>query len=1244
MASDEILFKVAADLSGLKDDLQDLSGYWEKHNKEIAKGEKAMNDYTTNTVKDYEKVNQALKKNTKQLTEEAKAAVILEKQIQSLNEANKQSFNDEQLKEFNSSLSLIENNLQNLKNLDLSLEDLDLLTKNLKEASNDFEVLNTLIEFFDSKLKTASNNTVNSFDSISSKIEETKLNIKSTEDYIKSVNDQIKNTAPGKFQAELIQEREAAKKALIEEKVALEDYKAQIKSVAKENVSLETQLRRVKDELIELELEGKRGSARWEELRDKAAQYNEVIRDTNQELNRASSHTSNLDHLLGAVSGLVGAFSAAEGAAALFGEQEEELEQTLIKLNGAIALLNGLQAVQIELAKKDTLAYKGLTLIQKQYSIAVDTSAKATSRLLAASKLLGVGLLIGALAAIVVYWEDIAKWMGIVNEETEEINTLNKETNSIYTEQVAKLKVMISAVERGSATLDQQKEAVKDYNKEFGNTLGAVKNYIELEERLITNGDKYIKYLQLKAKAEAATLLQINKIQEALKLRNEVEASPFDYVKSIFGDKTPNEYAKKENEEAAQIAEQAAERYRKIADEVKKESLELAKELGITGSESTKTLGDTVTKYESLLASLVDKGKQLQQQGIESNREREKAALNAQLEEEKAAYLKQIDNLNATEEQKLIIRKKYDEIYNKETGTAYEQLRKDTNEIDEKYNKQFEESRFNAISAINEVYNQEARTERIAIGRKWSKIREELGKQLAETEDYADKLDIKNKLKAITNIEQQEITNFDINTGLERIKREKEIADSILKIYQLNSREIINNEKLKSIQLLANEKDFLEKQLKVYRDSLKFEDQSLFEQLIADLQEVDSELELNNISAKLKQVFSPEVTTDILKIVEALKKVGIEIKDIGEATKKETFSKGLSKWTASIRSFSEQLGKALGLDGIKNKEALKAFSDSLTTSIETSYRALESSLQAEVEYHQERVNLINDTISEVENQVQKEKDLYDEGYANNYELRKKELQDLKDLKRQEEEELKKAQERKNKLAKAELLANAAQQTSNLITAGTEILKAYSGIPFAGILLAAGYIASMFALFAQFKSQAQQAQSFRQGLKEGALTLNGPRHEQGGFGLYDSKSGRKVAEFEDGEKLYVTNRRQQGRYSDILDALIADSQGRGNLEEFLKQKYGVPEVGKQTTQVVRHINRVTVQAAQAKEQASSKNDGVLKELKEFKDAFKSEFDGYKNERDNTTTSWETKEFYFVKKGQTIKKYPKKTTEE
>ncbi|WP_179022057.1 hypothetical protein [Winogradskyella forsetii] len=1247
MANDEILIKVAADLSDLKEGFNNNEELWRKHNAQVASGEKAIKDYVNTVTTENKKVDKALQSNIDKVAAEGKAVQNLEKKFESFNKKNEKSFDTKKIESFNTTLNDVSKNIGNLEQFDISTEDMDYLTGKLSAAQDDFETLNILVDFFESKMKDSATSVADSFDVIKQKIDETKLNISSTQGFIKDIDKQIDNTAPGQDQANLVSERNAATKALNEEKIALADYQAQLKKAREENVSMATQLRKVKDELVQLEIAGERGGARWIELSEKAEVYNDAIASTNAELRRTASSTEGLDNLIGAAAGILGVFSAAEGAAALFGNESEDLQKTLVRLNGAIALLNGLQAIQTELAKKETLAARTLTIVRGQYAIATDSGAKSTVRLAAATKLLGIGLLVGALAAIVVYWKDIAKFIGLTSDETERLNAVQKKSNDIAGEQIAKLKILVDRVEEGKLSFQQKQKAVEDYNEEFGDTLGAVTSYTELEKKLIEQGADYIAYLGLKAKAEAAYQLAVEKSKEALEAQSNTEISLLSRVKSVGSfiagggsGLSAEGFQLESNFDASNEAEEQSKKLQEIADKNEKLFLELRDKLGITVKGASKDVIKEYEKLSNVLESLINQQESYRIDAIENSREREKEILRANLNDEKENYQQQIDDLKVSEAKKAKLREEFNKLYNEESGVAYEQLRKDILKIDEKYENDLLAVKLKAQSAIDSVFKSEAEIERKAIQDKFKAIRDEFEEQLKLTQDVAEKEKIEIQITTLNTAEDKKLSNFDLNTDLDTIDRENEIAQTILAIQQANSKDIIQNEELKQLQLLTLQKNYLNEILDTYQDSFKDVDNQTFLNELTNtlVNSVDSD-EIQDAADRLREAFGEDLANEILKTVEALKEVQGGIDDIGETSNFEKVVGEIGEWTDSIESFSRKLAETLGLQG----KAAEEFAEGVATAIAVTFDSIQSIFQQEIDEHRDKIKSFEESIDEVEEELEREQQLYEDGYANNYEARKADLEDLKARKKEEEEELAKAQKRKATLAKAEFLIDTASQLSNMITAATNIFSWASAIPIIGIPLAIGLVAAMFGAFAVAKVNAYQAigsgQNYRRGLEEGPLSLSGPRHEERGFGLYNSKTGERVAEFEDGEDVLVVNRSQKKKYRRVIDALIADAQGRASLDSTLAMQYSVEPIGNDTMQVIKHVNEITIKSQKSKEEASVNDIEDSKDLKAIKKLLINEFEGFKDERDDAIEAWETKDYYYVKKGNHTKKYRK-----
>lgn len=108
--------------------------------------------------------------------------------------------------------------------------------------------------------------------------------------------------------------------------------------------ALRQEIRSLKAQILDAEAAGDNGLV--EKLRKQAAVATDRMGDLNKSIKNLSSDTRSFDAILGAAKGVAAGFSVAQGASALFGSQNKDLERTLIKLQGALALLNGLTEIQ----------------------------------------------------------------------------------------------------------------------------------------------------------------------------------------------------------------------------------------------------------------------------------------------------------------------------------------------------------------------------------------------------------------------------------------------------------------------------------------------------------------------------------------------------------------------------------------------------------------------------------------------------------------------------------------------------------------------------------------------------------------------------------------------------------------------------------------------------------------------------------------------------------------------------------
>jgi hypothetical protein len=209
----------------------------------------------------------------------------------------------------------------------------------------------------------------------------------------------------------------------------LEAYGQTQDETAEKSVSMRTRLAALKKELQELEAAGGENTQRFEELSIEAARLEDQIGDTNARVRALASDTKNLDFGIGAIRGIASAFGVAEGAAALFGVQSQQVQESIQRLNAILVILNGLQEIQNLLSKQNIVQIVGQNIATKAYAVSQRVLAATLGSTAAASKALnvallttGIGALIAAIGAVIVLMD---QWIHSTEEMTQAQENLN---------------------------------------------------------------------------------------------------------------------------------------------------------------------------------------------------------------------------------------------------------------------------------------------------------------------------------------------------------------------------------------------------------------------------------------------------------------------------------------------------------------------------------------------------------------------------------------------------------------------------------------------------------------------------------------------------------------------------------------------------------------------------------------------------------------------------------------------------
>lgn len=318
---------------------------------------------------------------------------------------------------------------------------------------------------------------------------------------------------------------EDARRALDREKKALQELELQEKQLSNTRqqsaTSYMTQMRKIRQEMQELAMAGKQESPRYRELESELTRVGTAYRRVMSEQRLlTTAGNAQLAGMIQGVTGLSGAFSAAQGVSSLFIKNNEQLTAIQTKLQAAISITMGLQAIantmhatssfRITTVTKATALWTTANYALGKSFIKMGTSA-ATARIASAGLLsFGIGALIVGVGLLIKKYQDWSKEQErktkLLKEEQAVLREANKNTN----EQLIKVKALEAVLRNSNETyskrniaLNELKTIMPTYNallskegKLIEDNTGALKKYVrELKNSALAKiyVDKYAK-------------------------------------------------------------------------------------------------------------------------------------------------------------------------------------------------------------------------------------------------------------------------------------------------------------------------------------------------------------------------------------------------------------------------------------------------------------------------------------------------------------------------------------------------------------------------------------------------------------------------------------------------------------------------------------------------------------------------------------------------------------------------------
>lgn len=997
-----------------------------------------------------------------------------------------------------------------------------------------------------------------------------------------------------------VEEREATvegRKLVAETKAIYEEMKRLQEATGKMSLNvgnysdaakgLTTQIENQTKQLALLRLEGKQGTAEYQQLSKETAILRDAVKDATAEITRMASDTSNLDAVLSFAAGASGGFAAFTGAMELFGSESEEVQEAQKKLQAAIAITTGVQAIQNAVQKQSAImlgisrlqmaalskaqVYNRLVTMQGTKATLAATIAQKAFNLIAAANpyvLLALALVtvVGALVLFASNTDKSAKNQQKLNEAQkvwlDYLETEATEMNRVSNERVAQLNRELNIAKARNASLSETRkiedeilaERTKAHNKSVG-FYGQELNDLEANRaKLKQLNDMLVQLNNAKARGDKKVYIDVD-------LDGKIDKVKVD-----------------EAIEAVQGQIDNTGRAVDIAVNLKTEGADLDAERKILAAQrlqenrdAAKAETDILRKAEDARIALIKNTFDQQRAQRQAANARAIADIQLQLRTEINLTVKARKALN---DQIVLLREQLAvdmiDIANQQRAAELSAQRTTQDAqialMAEGAEKQREQLRVEYERQIQDI-NTRLETER---GLTETQVAELLNQQLLLQQQYAKSLGELNDQITIDQM-QAAADRTQLQLDAAREGSQEEINLRIQLLQQQRAIELAQNRQLAE-DVRQSEADINAKyDAEVLKQTTELNQQRalmLFDQTQA-LEASEFDLIRNSEERKTRFRLAQE-NARLQKILELNKTAGVKMKDAEVKTIENT----IAKIDQEIeKSKGDERGNDIyGLFGLNLDDDQK---EAISTSVSFAIEQLNGFLDAKVQAADAAVSAADKEVDASQRRLDAELEARANGYANNVAMAQKEL----DVAKKNQE---KALKEQQKAQKAQAAIQTIQQIGNLVTASA-LIWSQLGFPFA-----IPAIAIMWGSFAAAKIKAAQlsksanaggSESYGDGTVE---LLAGGSHQSGDDVDLGTKPDGTRRRAEGGEFFAVINKRNSRRFRRLIPDVI-NSLNRGTFPQKYLNAYNTDGIN------------VTVQQNNAPDLRDLKDD--VREIKE-----------------------------------------------
>ena len=462
-----------------------------------------------------------------------------------------------------------------------------------------------------------------------------------------------------KLRERLLQEIGESADALAEEERAFKKRYEEVQKNAAAQKTFRTQLREVREELAAMELAGETNSEAYAKLQARFGQLSEAMDAVTTQANILKKGERGWEGLISGISGVAGAFSAAQGAVSLFAGENENMQKIMVKIQSLMAITIGLREVQLMLDKDEAFMLVTLRKAKDLYTAAITRMSVALGISNVAAKALMATLTLGLSVAITAVITLVSKYISKTREAKKAQEEFNSKVVETAINPVASILELSATYNRLGDNIKAKEKFIEDNRDKFEDLGVSVKSVAEAEKLLIDNKEKFIEAQMFKAKALAATETATEKYKEALQKELELENTPEKLTQTVqrvreggYGRPATfyNETIQVDNPEYKKLSEQKETLEREgaelfaMAHEFTAEEQKILTEIGASANKITE---GSIAALEKTISALKTKYKEA---ATDTDGDKEKDPFTEKLEQRKKKYQEYANWLNSTNE------------------------------------------------------------------------------------------------------------------------------------------------------------------------------------------------------------------------------------------------------------------------------------------------------------------------------------------------------------------------------------------------------------------------------------------------------------------------------------------------------------------------------------------------------------------------------------------------------------------